>query len=79
MVIVDEIWAAAAVNVEAAECLARLSLQVDRPYSHLPSSTINWSLEGDYVCRVEECPEYGTRYIDVAALRRHLHSQGHKV
>ncbi|CAG9946006.1 unnamed protein product [Clonostachys rosea f. rosea IK726] len=45
----DEFWTAAAVNSEAAERMARLSLRGDL-YSHLPSSTVNWSLEGLWDC-----------------------------
>ncbi|VUC20429.1 unnamed protein product [Clonostachys rosea] len=73
----DDIWAAAAVDFEQAERLARLSLRGDL-YSHLPHSTVNWSIGGEHVCRVEECPKYGVGYSGISKLKHHLKSQGHK-
>lgn len=78
MVKVDEIRTAAAEDFKAAERLARLSLR-GHAYSHLPNSTVNWSLEGNFICRVEECPKYGATFSDMANVKKHLNSQGHKV
>ncbi|CAH0047110.1 unnamed protein product [Clonostachys solani] len=58
----DEIWAAADVDFEAAEALARLSLRVHL-YSHLPSSTINRSLEGDFTTPLSRCSRIKRRLI----------------
>ncbi|CAH0037667.1 unnamed protein product [Clonostachys rhizophaga] len=73
----DDIWAAAAVDFEQAERLARLSLRGDL-YSHLPHSTVNWSIGGKHICRVEECPKYGVSFRILDGLKKHLNTQMHK-
>ncbi|KAF9773763.1 hypothetical protein IL306_008391 [Fusarium sp. DS 682] len=74
----DELITSIEAKVERAAMAAREHL-LGPTFAHLPNVQLDWTLEGQYVCRVVGMKCHGKDCKQRVRLRTHLHSKGHLV